>query len=336
MNITIKKKCSIWFLFFVILIPSQETIEQNLYKKKDTLALNKEKQTNNDTIKNWSIVGQNSFLFNQASYSQWIGGGNNNLGWLVGTNYSLIYMNNKNLWENNILLSYGQNKIQGLGNRKTQDVINLSTNYGHKVLDHWYASAGVSFITQFTIGYDGGNDPTKSRISNLMAPGYLNVGLGMTYKKNTNFSLNIRPANIRMTFVLDESLQRKGTYGLQNDGDWSLFQFGFLSSVMYDFEIMERVNLVNNAFFYSNYLNHPERLVLSYSGLLNMKINKLLSANISLDLMYDHNQIQKTQLKQTVGIGFLYKLDNGVKLKKDHFPINVYKKNYSEFFQKRN
>jgi hypothetical protein len=29
--------------------------------------------------------------------------------------------------------------------------------------------------------------------------------------------------------------------------------------------------------------------------------------------MYDHNQVQKTQLKQTLGVGFAYTLNNGVK-----------------------
>ena len=32
-----------------------------------------------------------------------------------------------------------------------------------------------------------------------------------------------------------------------------------------------------------------------------------------LDLLYDHNQIQKTQLKQTLGVGLAYNIDNGVK-----------------------
>jgi hypothetical protein len=53
--------------------------------------------------------------------------------------------------------------------------------------------------------------------------------------------------------------------------------------------------------------------VLSYSGVLNMKINKFISTNVTLDLLYDHNQIQKTQLKQTLGVGFAYNFDNGKK-----------------------
>lgn len=44
-----------------------------------------------------------------------------------------------------------------------------------------------------------------------------------------------------------------------------------------------------------------------------MKINKYISANVTLDLLYDHNQIQKTQLKQTLGVGLAYNVDNGVK-----------------------
>jgi hypothetical protein len=32
-----------------------------------------------------------------------------------------------------------------------------------------------------------------------------------------------------------------------------------------------------------------------------------------MDLLYDHNQIQKTQLKQTLGVGLAYNIDNGKK-----------------------
>jgi len=44
-----------------------------------------------------------------------------------------------------------------------------------------------------------------------------------------------------------------------------------------------------------------------------MKINKYISSLITLDLIYDHNQIKKTQLKQTLGIGLAYNIDKGVK-----------------------
>ena len=61
------------------------------------------------------------------------------------------------------------------------------------------------------------------------------------------------------------------------------------------------------------YKRQPERLVLSYGGVLNMKINKYVSSVVTLDLIYGHNQAWKTQVKETWGVGFAYNIDNGVK-----------------------
>ncbi len=266
-----------------------------------------------ETPKNWSIEGQNTLMLNQAAFSNWVGGGASNVGWLVGVNYNFTYQKDKDLWENNIILGYGRNNTQGLGNRKTQDNINISTNYGRAISKNWYASAGSSFISQFDNGYADGNNPSAAKISSFMAPGYLNIGAGFTYKPNEDFTLTLRPANARMTFVLDKDLQYKGNYGLKNDGDSMLFQFGFYADASYKVKLMENIHLTNKAWLFSNYLDHPERIVMGYSGILNLKINKYISSNITLDLVYDHNQIRKVQLKQTLGLGFAYNISNGVK-----------------------
>lgn len=266
-----------------------------------------------DSTKHWSITGINTLTLNQAAFSNWVGGGANNIGWIAGTNYNMTYEKDKDLWENIVILSYGQNNTKGLGNRKTQDVINLSTNYGRKISNNWYASAGASLLTQFAPGYADGNNPQAAKLSSFMAPGYLNLGAGFTYRPNDNFTMTLRPANARWTFVLDKDLQMAGNYGLKNNGDSSLFQFGFLGTAVYKVKLMENITLINSASVFSNYLDHPERLVLSYGGILNMKINKYVSSIITLDLMYDHNQIQKTQLKQTLGVGFAYNINKGAK-----------------------
>ncbi|MBS1548654.1 MAG: DUF3078 domain-containing protein [Bacteroidetes bacterium] len=277
-----------------------------------TMAQDKAVQDSTQT-KNWSIVGQNTLMLNQAAFSNWVGGGANNIGWLAGVNYNMTYEKGKDLWENIVILGYGQNNTQGLGNRKTQDVINLSTNYGREIYKHWYASVGAGLLTQFAPGYADGNNPAAAKLSNFMAPGYVNLGAGFTYKPNDNLTVTLRPANAKWTFVLDKDLQYAGNYGLKNNGDSSLFQFGFLGTASYKLQLMENISLMNTASVFSNYLDHPDRLVLGYSGALNMKINKYISSNITLDLLYDHNQIQKTQLKQTLGVGLAYTIDNGMK-----------------------
>ncbi|WBV59398.1 DUF3078 domain-containing protein [Chryseobacterium camelliae] len=266
-----------------------------------------------DTVKAWSVHAQNTLMLNQAAFSNWVGGGANNVGWLAGANYNITYEKDNVLWENIIILGFGQNNTKGIGTRKTQDVVNISTNYGRGFAEHWYFSGGASLQTQFASGYEDGNNPAAAKISSLMAPGYVNIGAGITYRPNNDLTVTLRPTNARWTFVLDKDLQYVGTYGLKNDGDSCLFQFGFLGSAVYKLKVMENVDLVNTGSVFSNYLDHPERLVLSYNGVLNMKINKYISANITLDLLYDHNQIQKTQLKQTLGIGFAYTIEKGKK-----------------------
>jgi hypothetical protein len=272
-----------------------------------------QEQIPTDSTKAWSVVGQNTLMLNQSAFSNWVAGGANNIGWQAGVNYNMTYEKDKDLWENLIILGYGMNNTQGVGSRKTQDVINLSTNYGRKIFNSWYLSGGVGFISQFAPGYEDGNNPEAKKISNFMAPGYVNVGVGFTYKPSDNLTVTLRPANARWTFVLDKDLQMAGNYGLKNDGDSSFFQFGFMAAAQYNVKLMENITLQNTASVFSNYLEHPERLVMAYGGILNMKINKYISTNITLDLLYDHNQIKKTQLKQTLGVGLAYNIDNGKK-----------------------
>ena len=255
----------------------------------------------------WHIVGQHSFMLNQASFSNWIAGGANFVGWVANVNYNATYQKDKELWENIAILGYGQTNTQGIGMRKSQDIINLSSNYGYKMMGNWYYSVGGQFLTQFTEGFT----PSQVKLSNFMAPAYLNLGIGFTYKPDANFSATIRPLNARWTFVMDSDLQKAGNYGLKNNGDSSVFQLGFLAMAMYRVQLMENVTLLNNASVFSNYLDHPERLVMSYSGILNMKVNDYISTMLTLDLLYDHNQIQKLQAKQTLSVGLAYTLKHG-------------------------
>ena len=59
-----------------------------------------------DSVKHWSIEGQNTLMLNQAAFSNWIGGGANNVGWIAGANYNMTYEKGDDLWENIVILGY--------------------------------------------------------------------------------------------------------------------------------------------------------------------------------------------------------------------------------------
>ena len=263
------------------------------------------------TTRRWFYYGQNNFVFNQSSFSNWNSGGNNNIGIIGKVNYNLSYKKGKHFLDNTLQLGYGFVASQGESSRKTEDYINLMSNYGYDIGKNFYLSTGFQFLSQFSPGYNFSTTPNpifEDRISRFMAPGYLNAGLGLSYNPSEDFQIIFRPINGKFTFVTDPFLQKAGRYGLERDGQSIRSELGALVNILYRIKIYKDINLVNRMNFFSSYANHPERVDISYNGTLNIRFNKFISTVVSVDLLYDHDQIEKLQIKQTLGVGFSYNL----------------------------
>lgn len=259
----------------------------------------------------WFYYGQNNLVFNQSTFSNWNSGGNNNIGVIGKINYILTYKNEKHFLENILKLGYGFVSSRGESARKTEDYINLMSNYGYDIGKNFYLSTGFQFVSQFAPGYNYSLTPDPEfgdRVSKFMAPGYLNVGVGISYNPGENFQVIFRPLNGKFTFVTDSLLQKKGRYGLEDDGQSFRLDLGALLNILYRLKIYENINFTNQVNFFSSYINHPERIDVTYNGALDIRFNKYISATVGLDLLYDHDQLQKLQVKQTLGIGFSYNL----------------------------
>lgn len=259
----------------------------------------------------WFLFGQNSLQFNQSSYSNWSAGGNNSIGVIGRINYALSYKNGEHFWDNNIKLGYGMLSISGRELRKTEDYINISSKYGYDLGQYYYLLMGVEFSSQFSAGYN--YTPSKKRkysdrISRFMAPGYLNFGLGVLYNPKENFQISLSPINTKLTFVLDKILQKKGRYGLERDGQSVRREIGAMMNIVYRLKIYKDISWVHQLNLFSNYTQKPQNIDIAYSGLLTMKFNKFISTTLSLDLVYDHDQIKNIQMKQTLGVGISYNL----------------------------
>lgn len=270
-----------------------------------------------DQIK-WFYYGQNNLVFNQSSFSNWNSGGNNNIGIIGKINYTLSYKNRRHFLDNNVQLGYGFVSSQGESSRKTEDYINIMTNYGYDIGRNFYLSTGFQFLSQFASGYNYTLTPNPSfedRISRFMSPGYIYAGVGILYNPNENLQVIFRPVNGKFTFVTDPLLQQAGRYGLEKDGQSIRSEIGTLINIVYRLKIYKDINLVNQLNLFSNYAFHAERVDIAYNGTLNFKFNKFINTVISLDLLYDHDQMQKLQLKQTLGVGFSYNFGYEVKEK---------------------
>jgi len=273
----------------------------------------------NERLQGWFISGNNSLQFNQAAFANWIAGGVNSYSLTANIDYEFNLTHGKHIWDNRILLNYGVLRNEGEDYRKSNDVIDLTSSYGYEFMKNFYFAASLNFKTQFTEGFDYAVQDSATgdykKISNFIAPGYLSFGLGIDYKPNENLQVNFHPFTSRFTFVTDKDLQYQGNFGLKEDGDSYLYEFGAYVGARYKFNIMENISYDNKLGIYSNYLEKPFNMDIAYQGVLDLKVNNFISAQATINLFYDENQIKKTQLKQTLGVGLAYKFNNTEKLK---------------------
>lgn len=272
-----------------------------------------------DRLQGWLIIGNNSLQFNQAAFSNWMAGGVNSYALNGNVDYEFNLTRGRHIWDNRIILAYGVLRNEGEDYRKSNDVIDLTSSYGYEFIKHFYFAASTNFKTQFSTGYDYTVTDTITgdykKISNFMAPGYWSFGLGIDYKPNENLQLNLHPLTSRFTFVTDPDLQYAGSYGLKEDGDTYVYEFGAYLGARYKFNIMENISYDNKLGIYSNYLDKPQNMDIAYQGVLDLKVNNWISAQATINLFYDEDQVKKTQLKETLGVGLTYKFDNTAKLK---------------------
>jgi hypothetical protein len=61
-------------------------------------------------------------------------------------------------------LGYGFVANKGQSSRKTEDYINIMSNYGYDLGSNYYLSTGFQFISQFAPGFDYSATPNQKMI----------------------------------------------------------------------------------------------------------------------------------------------------------------------------
>jgi len=274
-----------------------------------------------DTIKmTWKTGGLYNLTFNQAALSNWSAGGDKSalsLSTLLST-YA-FFTNGKNSWDNTLDLAYGIVNTTSLGNRKSDDRIDLVSKYGYDLGKKWYLTTLFNFKSQFAPGYNYPDNHTKVLTSDFLAPAYVLLSLGMDYKPNDNFSFFISPITARELLVRNDSLASVGAFGVDS-GKKSRFEFGAFASVNYTANISKTSIYKTKLDLFSDYLHHPQNVSIFWTNILAVKVTRLISMNLSLTMIYDDNIKStradgtaggpKVQLQEVIGIGLAYKFDN--------------------------
>ncbi len=288
----------------------------------------------------WKLGGITSLNFTQSSFTNWAAGGENAISASAFTSLFANYKKDKWTWDSNLDLAYGMLKSGEDKFRKNEDKIDLTSKLGrYAFYDHWYYTALVNFKSQFDAGYNLPDDSTV--ISHFMAPGYVLGSIGLDYKSKDN-SLNvfISPVTSRTTIVNNQGLADAGAYGVTaakydsvagvyvmvEHGDMVRSEFGGYLKLTYKKEIFKNVTYGTKLELFSNFMDRPQNIDVYWENILSMKVNKVLSASITTNMIYDHDipvPVKRTengvtvagtgprlQFKQVLAIGLSYKFGN--------------------------
>ena len=254
----------------------------------------------------WKKIGNFTFLFNQSSFNnEWLGGGTSNMAGNFGINYDFNYNAHTSVWDNKIILAYGITKLKDQPTTKSDDRIEFNSLYGKKVgQGYWYYSGFLNFKTQMDSGFLV-NSGVKTKISHFFSPAYLQVGPGMLWKRSDNLKVNIAPATSRLIYVDSQFTQFKSAFGVEQ-GKTFRFEFGAALNGYYKINLMKNISMENILNLYSNYLEKPQNVDVDYQMNLVMNVNKYISANLSMQAIYDDNAIKAVQVREIFGLGFNY------------------------------
>jgi len=98
------------------------------------------------------------------------------------------------------------------------------------------------------------------------------------------------------------------------------FALGAFASINYTANLSKTSVYKTKLDMFSNYLHNPQNISLYWTNILAVKVTRLVSMNLSVDMIYD-NDIKsvksdgtpggpKPQIKEVMGIGLAYKFDN--------------------------
>jgi hypothetical protein len=234
----------------------------------------------------------------QVSYTDWAQGGENALAWTTTLNGKSSYEPASYTWSTTYNFAYGNTKLGTQGIRKTDDNIDIASTLTYKLDVYVNPYVSATFRTQFTKGYTYDALGYGTAISDFFDPAFLTQGAGAGYQP-------IPEVKTRLGFAMREILtnqytQYSGGHTSQVDGG---LQFVTEIGANLDDNLLFKAKLEMFSAF-----RKMEEVIVRSDNTLTAKISKYFSTNIDVQIIQERPITPRTQVKQTIALGFSYVL----------------------------
>jgi len=299
-------------IFLFCLLTGIYTLHAQDWRKEREEMDKKFKIAEDDTAKvRWRRGGVFNVNVNQGSLTNWAAGGDK-FSFSVASTFTgyIAFRQGRRTWDNVLDLAYGYINTTSLGSRKSDDRIDFTSKYGYDIGKKWFLSALLNLRTQFTKGYLYDSTPPQLT-SRFFSPAYILLAPGFDYKPTEALSVFMTPVSSRFLVVMDDYLSSIGAYGVDT-GKHVLYQMGAYVSVNYAKDIMTNVSFKTRLDLFSDYRHNPQNIDVFMTNALMLKVNKYITANLNVDLIYDddvkifgkNKNGARMQVRQYIGIAY--------------------------------
>lgn len=282
-----------------------------------------------------------------AFSDNWKAGGVNNFSYLLFLNYIANYKKDKDSWDNQLDLQFGQIITKSAPEfRKTQDRIFIDSKYGRALNKKWNLYTSFNAQSFFAKGYNYKDrivpvpnskfKDTAINISSFINPAYFSQTVGFEYKPVDWYFVRLGVFSAKQTLVTRAFLPNEveKNYGVERGKSWRN-EFGLFNLFAgVNRNVRSNINIkASYQFFFSNidylfrrdvvkarFTDKPELQkaydrVDAYTDhrldfMLTAKLTKYITASFTYIAIYDYDQDKNTQHSHNLAVGLLYSFQN--------------------------
>ncbi len=234
----------------------------------------------------------------QVSYTDWAQGGENALAWTATLDGKSSYLPAGYDWTTTYNLAYGNTKLGTQGVRKTDDKIDLASTLTYKIGVYINPYVAATFKSQFTKGYTYDALGNGTAISDFLDPAFITQSAGFGYQPVAEVKTRLGAA--LREIVTDRFTQYSGGHQSQVDG-------GLESVTEVDAKVDDNLLFKAKLELFSAF-RQMDVIIVHSDNTLTAKISKYFSTILNVQFIQERPITPRTQVKQTIALGFSYVL----------------------------
>lgn len=255
-------------------------------------------------VDGWNMVGVVGLNLSQTVLVNWSQGGSNSLAYSAYANLGAILKDHPWKWKNRLSIIYGRTKLEDVGYRTTENDIYFETVLSRNV--GWVVDPFVSVTvrTAVTKGYDYSVADTNIQIVDFFDPGYVSEAIGFTYDQN-------KIITTRLGLAFQQTFANRFTNYTDDPETPEIETFKFdtglesVTEVKYDF--LENMTYYSFLRLFSRFTSLDVWDV-RWDNIVTAKVNDYINVNFNVTLIHEISQTRKTQLRESLQLGFSYSL----------------------------